>query len=124
MAKVTQVDFLPREIVSYTKGTQTPVVTPEKEGESFFTFDRRASPEPDDNVVFSTAEEKAGHYDEGRRGKGGIGGLSGRSRVSFEHTGCSCDQLYPRCNWHVALHLQLDDPLVCTCAARFTQPAL
>uniref|UniRef100_H2V8L1 Dynein cytoplasmic 1 intermediate chain 2 n=1 Tax=Takifugu rubripes TaxID=31033 RepID=H2V8L1_TAKRU len=33
MAKVTQVDFPPREIVSYTKETQTPVVTQEKEGE-------------------------------------------------------------------------------------------
>uniref|UniRef100_H2V8L0 Dynein cytoplasmic 1 intermediate chain 2 n=1 Tax=Takifugu rubripes TaxID=31033 RepID=H2V8L0_TAKRU len=31
MAKVTQVDFPPREIVSYTKETQTPVVTQEKE---------------------------------------------------------------------------------------------
>uniref|UniRef100_A0A674MSV9 Dynein cytoplasmic 1 intermediate chain 2 n=1 Tax=Takifugu rubripes TaxID=31033 RepID=A0A674MSV9_TAKRU len=33
MAKVTQVDFPPREIVSYTKETQTPVVTQEKEEE-------------------------------------------------------------------------------------------
>lgn len=42
MAKVTQVDFPPREIVSYTKETQTPVVTQEKEGESLFTFDRQS----------------------------------------------------------------------------------
>lgn len=34
MAKVTQVDFPPREIVSYTKETQTPVATQEKEGDS------------------------------------------------------------------------------------------
>lgn len=34
MAKVTQVDFPPREIVSYTKETQTPVVTQQKEGDS------------------------------------------------------------------------------------------
>uniref|UniRef100_A0A1A8FE66 Dynein, cytoplasmic 1, intermediate chain 2a n=1 Tax=Nothobranchius korthausae TaxID=1143690 RepID=A0A1A8FE66_9TELE len=33
MAKVTQVDFLPRETVSYTKETQTPVMTQTKEGE-------------------------------------------------------------------------------------------
>lgn len=42
MAKVTQVDFLPREIVSYTKETQTPVVTQEKEGECDFTLERPA----------------------------------------------------------------------------------
>lgn len=34
MAKVTQVDFPPRELVSYTKETQTPVMTQQKEGES------------------------------------------------------------------------------------------
>ncbi|XP_033984798.1 cytoplasmic dynein 1 intermediate chain 2-like isoform X2 [Trematomus bernacchii] len=33
MAKVTQVDFPPRETVSYTKETQTPVVTQQKEAE-------------------------------------------------------------------------------------------
>uniref|UniRef100_A0A3B3Q204 Dynein cytoplasmic 1 intermediate chain 2 n=1 Tax=Paramormyrops kingsleyae TaxID=1676925 RepID=A0A3B3Q204_9TELE len=33
MAKVTHVDFPPREIVSYTKETQTPVVTQQKEEE-------------------------------------------------------------------------------------------
>lgn len=33
MAKVTQVDFPPREIVSYTKETQTPVMTQQKEGD-------------------------------------------------------------------------------------------
>uniref|UniRef100_A0A8C6VZJ6 Dynein cytoplasmic 1 intermediate chain 2 n=1 Tax=Nothobranchius furzeri TaxID=105023 RepID=A0A8C6VZJ6_NOTFU len=33
MAKVTQVDFLPRETVSYTKETQTPVMTQTKEEE-------------------------------------------------------------------------------------------
>ncbi|XP_077583607.1 dynein, cytoplasmic 1, intermediate chain 2a-like isoform X1 [Stigmatopora nigra] len=33
MAKVTQVDFPPRETVSYTKETQTPVVTQQKEDE-------------------------------------------------------------------------------------------
>lgn len=42
MAKVTQVDFPPREIVSYTKETQTPVVTQEKEGECLFAFERLA----------------------------------------------------------------------------------
>lgn len=42
MAKVTQVDFPPREIVSYTKETQTPVVTQEKEGESLLTVVRLA----------------------------------------------------------------------------------
>lgn len=34
MAKVTHVDFPPRETVSYTKETQTPVVTQQKEGDS------------------------------------------------------------------------------------------
>lgn len=38
MAKVTQVDFPPREIVSYTKETQTPVMTQQKEGESYNTL--------------------------------------------------------------------------------------
>lgn len=33
MAKITQVDFPPREIVTYTKETQTPVMTQPKEGE-------------------------------------------------------------------------------------------
>lgn len=35
MAKVTQVDFPPRETVSYTKETQTPAPTQAKEGDSF-----------------------------------------------------------------------------------------
>ena len=33
MAKVTHVDFPPKEMVSYTKETQTPVMTEQKEGE-------------------------------------------------------------------------------------------
>lgn len=33
MAKVTQVDFPPRETVSYTKETQTPTMTQTKEGD-------------------------------------------------------------------------------------------
>jgi dynein intermediate chain len=33
MAKITQVDFPPREIVTYTKETQTPVMAQPKEGE-------------------------------------------------------------------------------------------
>lgn len=80
MAKVTQVDFPPREIVSYTKETQTPVVTQEKEGESVFTFDRLALPElgeqhidaePDNNallqhcVLLYCVEVNAEHCDEG-----------------------------------------------------------
>lgn len=32
MAKITQVDFPPREIVTYTKETQTPVMAQPKEG--------------------------------------------------------------------------------------------
>ena len=32
MAKITQVDFPPREIVTYTKETQTPVTAQPKEG--------------------------------------------------------------------------------------------
>lgn len=34
MAKLTQVDFPPRECVSYSKETQTPVMTQTKEGDS------------------------------------------------------------------------------------------
>lgn len=37
MAKVTQVDFPPREIVTYTKETQTPVMAQPKEGK-YLTF--------------------------------------------------------------------------------------
>lgn len=80
MAKVTQVDFPPREIVSYTKETQTPVVTQEKEGESLFTFVRLALPElgaqhidaePDNIVVLQhcmllyCVEVNAEHYEKG-----------------------------------------------------------
>lgn len=42
MAKVTQVDFPPREIVSYTKETQTPVMTQQKEGDSLIILYRLA----------------------------------------------------------------------------------
>lgn len=38
MAKVTQVDFPPREVVSYTKETQTPVMTQQKEGDSLILY--------------------------------------------------------------------------------------
>uniref|UniRef100_A0ACB8G136 Cytoplasmic dynein 1 intermediate chain 2 n=1 Tax=Sphaerodactylus townsendi TaxID=933632 RepID=A0ACB8G136_9SAUR len=38
MSKITQVDFPPRETVSYTKETQTPVLTQPKEGEYLFDF--------------------------------------------------------------------------------------
>lgn len=38
MAKITQVDFPPREIVTYTKETQTPVMTQPKEGEWLIYF--------------------------------------------------------------------------------------
>lgn len=40
MAKVTQVDFPPRETVSYTKETQTPVMTQQKEGDSHMILHR------------------------------------------------------------------------------------
>lgn len=33
IAKVTQVDFPPKEVVSYTKETQTPSMSEQKEGE-------------------------------------------------------------------------------------------
>jgi hypothetical protein len=40
VSKVTQVDFLPREVVSYSKETQTPLATHQSEGELclLFTF--------------------------------------------------------------------------------------
>ena len=34
MTKITHVDFPPREVVSYTKETQTPVVTQQKPGDA------------------------------------------------------------------------------------------
>ena len=33
VSKITQVDFLPREVVSYSKETQTPLATHQSEGE-------------------------------------------------------------------------------------------
>lgn len=40
VSKITQVDFLPREVVSYSKETQTPLATHQSEGELclLFTF--------------------------------------------------------------------------------------
>ena len=39
MSKFTQVDFLPRELVSYSKETQTPLATHQSTGKLFlFTF--------------------------------------------------------------------------------------
>lgn len=56
MAKVTQVDFPPREIVSYTKETQTPVVTQEKEGECVFAFERLAYMSQEGNMLLKMPE--------------------------------------------------------------------
>uniref|UniRef100_A0AAQ4P7H7 Dynein cytoplasmic 1 intermediate chain 2 n=1 Tax=Gasterosteus aculeatus aculeatus TaxID=481459 RepID=A0AAQ4P7H7_GASAC len=52
MAKITQVDFPPRETVSYTKETQTPVVTQQKEEEE--EEEESAPPQP----VLETQTEK------------------------------------------------------------------
>lgn len=38
VSKVTQVDFLPREVVSYSKETQTPLATHQSEGELCLLF--------------------------------------------------------------------------------------
>uniref|UniRef100_A0A8C9X4T5 Dynein cytoplasmic 1 intermediate chain 2 n=1 Tax=Sander lucioperca TaxID=283035 RepID=A0A8C9X4T5_SANLU len=55
MAKVTQVDFPPRETVSYTKETQTPVMTQQKEEE-----EEIAAPQP----VVETQTEKPDQKEE------------------------------------------------------------
>lgn len=38
VSKVTQVDFLPREVVSYSKETQTPLATHQSEGKQWLLF--------------------------------------------------------------------------------------
>ncbi|KAK2839786.1 hypothetical protein Q5P01_013526 [Channa striata] len=58
MAKVTQVDFPPREAVSYTKGTQTPVMTQQKEEEE--EEEEVAPPQP----VVETPTEKLDQKEE------------------------------------------------------------
>ncbi|XP_062908254.1 cytoplasmic dynein 1 intermediate chain 2-like isoform X4 [Mobula hypostoma] len=59
MAKITQVDFLPREIVTYTKGTQTPVITQkaEEEEEEEIVPKQVVEPEP---VQIQKEEDKEG----------------------------------------------------------------
>lgn len=121
MAKVTQVDFPPREIVSYAKETQTPVVTQEKEGESLLTLARLAGTahtdaEPDSVGVFSTAEVNAEHPDEGE----GDRRLSGKSRMSPGQMGCPCDRLYYACRWRVALACAWTTRSSFCCCARFS----
>ncbi|XP_061548998.1 dynein, cytoplasmic 1, intermediate chain 2a isoform X2 [Phycodurus eques] len=54
MAKVTQVDFLPRETVSYTKETQTPAMTQQKEDEEEEEEEEVAPPQP----IVETQTEK------------------------------------------------------------------
>ncbi|OXB77977.1 UNVERIFIED_CONTAM: hypothetical protein H355_009548 [Colinus virginianus] len=60
MAKITQVDFPPREIVTYTKETQTPVMTQPKEDEE--DDDDVVAPkplvEPEEVKTFKKEEEK------------------------------------------------------------------
>ncbi|XP_017393673.1 cytoplasmic dynein 1 intermediate chain 2 isoform X1 [Cebus imitator] len=55
MAKITQVDFPPREIVTYTKETQTPVMAQPKEGKTKVRFitesQENTDEEEDDDVV-------------------------------------------------------------------------
>uniref|UniRef100_A0A8C9X3S7 Dynein cytoplasmic 1 intermediate chain 2 n=1 Tax=Sander lucioperca TaxID=283035 RepID=A0A8C9X3S7_SANLU len=58
MAKVTQVDFPPRETVSYTKETQTPVMTQQKEEEE--EEEEIAAPQP----VVETQTEKPDQKEE------------------------------------------------------------
>ncbi|XP_051883406.1 cytoplasmic dynein 1 intermediate chain 2-like isoform X4 [Pristis pectinata] len=59
MAKITQVDFPPREIVTYTKGTQTPVITQkaEEEEEEEIVPKQVVEPEP---VQVQKEEDKEG----------------------------------------------------------------
>ncbi|XP_032879851.1 cytoplasmic dynein 1 intermediate chain 2 isoform X2 [Amblyraja radiata] len=59
MAKITQVDFPPREIVTYTKGTQTPVITQkaEEEEEEEIIPKQVAEPEP---IQIQKEEDKEG----------------------------------------------------------------
>lgn len=59
MAKITQVDFPPRETVSYTKETQTPVMTQQKEAEEE-EEEESAPPQP----VVETQTEKPDQKEE------------------------------------------------------------
>lgn len=82
MAKVTQVDFPPRELVSYSKETQTPVTTQPKDGRSHTPPPTRQSkwthPARGVYVVMTSVPFYSGR---GKRG-GGSGGGFDRSRVS------------------------------------------
>ncbi|KAL4635842.1 cytoplasmic dynein 1 intermediate chain 2-like isoform X2 [Arapaima gigas] len=60
MSRITHVDFPPREIVSYTKETQTPVMTQEKEEEEEEEEEEVIPPMP----VLETKEEKTVHNEE------------------------------------------------------------
>uniref|UniRef100_A0A8C9U6F0 Cytoplasmic dynein 1 intermediate chain 2 n=1 Tax=Scleropages formosus TaxID=113540 RepID=A0A8C9U6F0_SCLFO len=57
MAKITHVDFPPREIVSYTKETQTPVMTQQKEGETHQTLLAPLCQDELRNVLHATPRE-------------------------------------------------------------------
>ncbi|XP_054548341.1 cytoplasmic dynein 1 intermediate chain 1 isoform X3 [Talpa occidentalis] len=60
VSKVTQVDFLPREVVSYSKETQTPLATHQSEG----TTDRLRSADSEDEEDDEMVEPKVGHDSE------------------------------------------------------------
>ncbi|XP_058889666.1 cytoplasmic dynein 1 intermediate chain 2 isoform X2 [Acipenser ruthenus] len=60
MAKMTHVDFPPREVVSYTKETQTPVVTQQKEeDEEEETAPLKPMIEPEEEKAVQKEEEEA-----------------------------------------------------------------
>ncbi|XP_041117806.1 cytoplasmic dynein 1 intermediate chain 2 isoform X9 [Polyodon spathula] len=61
MAKITHVDFPPREVVSYTKETQTPVVTQQKEeeDEEEETVPLKPVIEPEEEKAVQKEEEEA-----------------------------------------------------------------
>lgn len=95
MAKVTLVDFPPREIVSYTKETQTPVVTQEKEGESLFASDRLSLSRAGGTMYSYRAWKQCDPSALSAFILCGIlwwrgGNLSGKYMMSYAYKGCPC----------------------------------
>ncbi|XP_051520267.1 cytoplasmic dynein 1 intermediate chain 1-like isoform X5 [Myxocyprinus asiaticus] len=63
-SKITQVDFLPREVVSYSKATQTPLAahqSEEDEEEDEEVTELKAGPETDQQEEEETIDTKEGH---------------------------------------------------------------
>uniref|UniRef100_A0A673K076 Cytoplasmic dynein 1 intermediate chain 1-like n=1 Tax=Sinocyclocheilus rhinocerous TaxID=307959 RepID=A0A673K076_9TELE len=60
-SKITQVDFLPREVVSYCKETQTPLAAHQSEEEEEEVTEQKAGPENDLQEEEESKDTKEGH---------------------------------------------------------------